>query len=112
MNNWGIPKEIEENVKIRDRFCVYCHAEFQSHSNADRKFKATWEHIDNDRWDDQTIMCINIALCCASCNASKGQKPIRKWFSSEYCKKKGITENTVAEPIKKFLRAFPENKIS
>jgi len=44
MNNWGIPKEIEESVKIRNRLCVYCHVEFQSHSNADRKFKATWEH--------------------------------------------------------------------
>jgi hypothetical protein len=29
------------------------------------------------------------------------------WFKSDYCVSRGINENTVAEPVKKYLRAVP-----
>jgi hypothetical protein len=41
------------------------------------KTKATWEHIIN-------VIRINgpenIALCCSSCNASKGNKKLEEWL--------------------------------
>jgi len=109
MNSWGIPKEIEDKVKARDHCCVYCHVTFSSEpSNVSRRNKATWEHINNDRWNDQSIMWVNIALCCTSCNSSKGRKNLRSWFTSDYCIKKSINEKTVADCVKIFLKEFPE----
>jgi hypothetical protein len=108
MNKWGIPVEIENKVKLRDKCCVYCGKEFNKPVGINGKLcKATWEHIDNARWNDKSIMEVNISLCCASCNSSKGQKKIREWFKSEYCIRLNINEHTVAAIIKLFLREFP-----
>ncbi len=52
---------------------MYCRVEFSS-SKTDRKRNATWEHFDNDRWHDTSIMRFNVARCCNSCNAKQGQK--------------------------------------
>ncbi len=69
-NKWGIPKEVEVFVQKRDITCVYCKIEF---SSIDRKSKQNWEHIINDiRLNNSE----NIALCCCSCNASKGNKKL------------------------------------
>lgn len=100
MNLWGIPLEIEKLVRARDLSCVYCHVPFS------QEIKPTWEHIDNARWDDLSIMQVNIALCCASCNSSKGAKPLLDWLKSKYCSQKGITAETVGEPIKAFITFF------
>jgi biotin synthase-like enzyme len=86
MNNWNIPDWLENEVKDRDRNCVYCHIEFES-SNKNRKAKATWEHIINDA---RIISRENIARCCVSCNASKGTKKLFDWLDSDYCKNRGI----------------------
>ena len=97
-NRWGIPKEVEEFVKQRDLSCVYCGNAFDSSS---RKTKATWEHIINDiRLNSPD----NIALCCCSCNASKGNKLISYWLESKYCESKGINSLTVAMVVKAHLK--------
>jgi hypothetical protein len=54
---------------------------------------ATWEHIINDA---RIITRENIALCCTSCNASKGTKRLGEWLKSTYCKGRGITADTIA----------------
>lgn len=96
-NRWGIPQEVEEFVKTRDLKCVYCGVEF---SNISRKSKQTWEHIINDiRINDKD----NIALCCGSCNASKGNKLLKDWLGSKYCLVKGISKETVSPVVKKHL---------
>ena len=61
----------------------------------------TWEHIINDA---KIVTRENIARCCASCNASKGARPLREWLNSHYCKSKGITPDTVAEVVKLALQ--------
>ncbi len=98
-NRWGIPKETEEIVKKRDLKCIYCGIEFTT-SNDSRKSKPTWEHIINDiRLNDPE----NIALCCSSCNASKGSKRFEDWVESKYCLNKGISSETVAPIVKRYL---------
>ncbi len=99
MNNWNIPDWLEREVKDRDRNCVYCRIEFGS-SKESRKAKATWEHIVNDA---RIINRGNIARCCFSCNASKGAKKLSDWLESDYCKKRGITKDTIAEVARRAL---------
>ncbi|WP_282015984.1 HNH endonuclease [Marinifilum flexuosum] len=99
-NRWGIPKEVEEFVKKRDKSCVYCGIEFKL-DDSSKKSEASWEHIINDI----NINGIdNIALCCMSCNASKGAKLLENWLESAYCKKKGITVESVANVVKMALQ--------
>jgi len=96
-NRWGIPKEIEVIVLNRDKNCVYCRNSF---NNSNRRTRRTWEHILNDiRINGEE----NIALCCGSCNASKGNKKLEDWLSSKYCETKKIKKETVSEVVKKHL---------
>jgi 5-methylcytosine-specific restriction endonuclease McrA len=102
-NRWGIPMEVEKIVRQRDVACVYCGVEF-SNENRARKTQPTWEHIINDLGINGAD---NIALCCMSCNASKGAKLLGYWLESEYCKKKKITVDTVATVVKNALKNSP-----
>ena len=106
VNRWGIPKEVENHVKAEDKDCVYCGVEF-SDSNTSRKFKASWEHIVNDLRINRID---NIAFCCISCNASKGAKLLEDWLQSDYCKKRGITKDTVDAVVKEALVNPPKLK--
>jgi len=45
-----------------------------------------------------------LAVCCGSCNSSRGKLQLSDWFGSPYCRAKGINEITVAEPVRKYLR--------
>ena len=103
MNRWGIPDWLEEEVKQRDRVCVYCGIQMieQMPRFVQRKAVATWEHIINDA---SIVTRENIARCCFGCNSSKGTKKLTDWLQSNYCKKRGINKNTVAEIVKVALR--------
>ena len=98
MNRWGIPTSVEAGVLARDLRCVYCNIEFNSCGT--RKSKASWEHIVNDV---RITTSKNIALCCMSCNASKGAKLLEAWIDSKYCHAKKISAETVAEVVKRAL---------
>jgi len=99
VNRWGIPKEIEELVKSRDPSCIYCDVEFTKFGKS-IKLSPTWEHIVNDI---NINGAENIALCCRSCNASKGSKKLKDWLQSDYCKNKGINHKSIALVAKKHL---------
>lgn len=99
-NRWGIPKHIEEFVKSRDTNCVYCGISLLN-TDYTQKTRPTWEHILNDVRINGSD---NIALCCGSCNASKGSKLLRDWLKGRYCIAKGITENAVAFVVKEHLK--------
>jgi len=99
-NRWGIPKDVEELVKQRDLSCVYCGVSF-TNSVVTNKTRPTWEHIINDIRINGPE---NIALCCGSCNASKGTKLLADWLNTKYCLTKGITINNVAPVVKKQLK--------
>jgi len=108
MNRWGIPKDIEKRVREQGRLCAYCKYRMMEHSPSGhyRKTVATWEHINNAKWNDRRIMDLNVVRCCASCNSSKGTKRLLEWFESSFCKSPGITESTVRKPVKDFLRKY------
>lgn len=97
---WGIPKEVEELVKARDLACVYCGVSF-GEPNSLTKTKPSWEHIINDIRINGPE---NIALCCRSCNASKGAKELEFWLLSSFCQKKGISNSTLAPVVLDYLK--------
>lgn len=103
MNRWGIPHWLEEEVKKRDTACIYCGVQMteQMPLNGHRRSVATWEHIINDA---RIINRENIARCCAACNSSKGTKKLSDWIQSKYCKKHGISKDTVADIVKNALK--------
>ena len=104
MNNWGIPDWLEKEVRERDKLCVYCGIQMieKMPQHGPRRSVATWEHIINDA---SIISRENIARCCVSCNSSKGASKLSEWIQSNYCKKRGITKDTVADVVKDALRA-------
>ena len=103
MNNWNIPDWLEQEVRARDKICVYCGIEMleKMPARGSRKTVATWEHIINDA---TIITRENIARCCASCNSSKGVKKLAAWLQSRYCIERGISVDTVADVVKQALR--------
>jgi hypothetical protein len=100
---WNIPDWLEREIEDRDQNCVYCCTEFGS-SKETRKSVATWEHIVNDA---RMVNRENIARCCFSCNSSKGTKRLFDWLESDYCEKRGISKDTVAEVVRSALVVPP-----
>jgi 5-methylcytosine-specific restriction endonuclease McrA len=103
MNRWGIPAWLEEEVKARDKVCVYCGVQMieRMPQGGSRRTAATWEHIINDA---SIVTPENIARCCSACNSSKGTKDLADWMKSNYCKKRGINKDTVAAIVKQALK--------
>jgi hypothetical protein len=99
VNKWKIPDWLEQEVRKRDVQCIYCNVSFGK-KNISRKLMPTWEHIINDA---RIVTIDNIALCCCSCNASKGAKKLMFWLDSSYCMRKNITAKTVADVVKRAL---------
>ena len=99
----GNPDWLEREVKERDKTCVHCGIQMieQMPPRGPRKSVATWEHIINDA---SIITRENIAQCCVACNSSKGTKKLSERIQSSYCKKRGISKDTVAEIVKEALR--------
>lgn len=104
MNNWGIPDELEKLVRSRDSKCIYCGKIF---AEAEKRGDfPSWEHIINDA---RIISEDNIALCCISCNSSKGAKALIDWLNSGYCKRNSIEYKRLAPVVKK---KYLENSLS
>jgi uncharacterized protein (DUF927 family) len=103
VNDWDIPDWLEEEVKERDKACVYCGVPMvdKMRPSGPGRSVATWEHIINNRY---IINRENIARCCVACNSSKGNKDLSVWMQSSYCRQHGINRGTVAEVVKKALQ--------
>ncbi|RXK53712.1 HNH endonuclease [Oleiharenicola lentus] len=99
MNRWNIPAYLEIEISGRDARCIYCQVDFST-STGGRGVTPSWEHIINDA---SIITRENIARCCVSCNASKGVKSLGVWIDSAYCKRKGITSETISQVAKNAL---------
>ena len=102
MNRWGIPTWLESEIRARDTTCIYCGVQMieKMPKGGSRITVATWEHIINDA---SIITRENIARCCTACNSSKGTKLLTEWMQSNYCKTRGIREDTVAQVAKEAL---------
>lgn len=108
VNRWKIPEALEREVLARDTQCVYCGVAFVPVS-ALRRHRPSWEHIVNG---EKIVTRENIARCCISCNASKGMKLLSDWLESGYCKRRGITKETVALVVKRALVSPPTRRPS
>jgi hypothetical protein len=105
-NLYGIPEEVERRIRARDTRCVYCGKEFSRNSYSDR---ATIEHLDERppfHWH-QGLKEETLAICCWSCNSSRGSKALLDWFRTPYCSERPVPVNidTVAEPVQRYLRS-------
>ena len=109
-NKFGIPSDVEAAIRERDRVCVYCLREMQTYVGVrgTRPDMATIEHLSHEPpfyWKDG-LKAEGIAICCGSCNASRGAKTHEEWFQSQYCLERGINFETVAEPVRVFLSSL------
>jgi 5-methylcytosine-specific restriction endonuclease McrA len=102
MNRWNIPEWLEREVIERDRSCVYCGVSF-SGQGASRRESPSWEHIIND---ERIVTRENIVRCCIGCNASKGAKALLEWLESKYCRDRGISSDSVAPIVRRFIEAI------
>jgi hypothetical protein len=107
VNRWKIPKALEAEVRTRDQACIYCGGIFEAASK--RGERMSWEHIINDA---DLVNRENIALCCISCNASKGTKELSAWLESMYCRNRGIHLGTIAPIAQAAHRAAMRNEHS
>ena len=101
-NRYGLPEADVERVRRRDATCVYCHKQMVTPSpRARRQDWATIEHLNHlPPWSNPET----IAICCQSCNASRGNKPIVEWLKSDYCTERGISAETVAQAVLDYIR--------
>jgi hypothetical protein len=101
-NKYGLPEEELNKIRARDKTCVYCH-KLMIIPNGDgrRGDWATIEHLNHlPSWNNPAT----VAICCWSCNSSRGKKKLIDWFKTPYCLGKNINENTVTEPVRKYIR--------
>ena len=103
-NKYGLPEGEIEQVRNRDRKCVYCHKKMTKPSpNTWHGDWATIEHLNHlPPWDNPKT----IAICCGSCNSSRGKKTILEWFESTYCRERKISPSTVAKPVLSYIKQF------
>ena len=75
--------------------------------------KPTIEHLNNivhinpDECARDCNTITTLAICCASCNTSRGAKHYWDWFESAYCVKNNINKKTVATVVKKYIKKYP-----
>ena len=105
-NRFGIPADVEKRLRARDTKCVYCEKLFSRQS---RKDWPTIEHLNEKPpfyWG-QGLKEDGLAICCWSCNSSRGNKNLRDWFRTSYCldRNNPISQSTVATPVRNFLRS-------
>src|SRR4029077_15645005 len=102
-NRYGLPEAEVDRVRERDALCVYCRKAMVKPGvrGSSTKDWATIEHLNNvEPWDNPDT----IAICCGSCNSSRGGMPLMQWFGSRYCLEKEISPSTVAGPVLDYIR--------
>lgn len=103
-NKYGIPEEALNKIRTRDKDCVYCHKIMIYPCVGDKQRDwATIEHLNYlPPWNNPDT----VAICCGSCNSSRGKKKLLDWFMNKYCIEKNINEKTVSEPVKRYIEEF------
>jgi hypothetical protein len=105
-NAFGIPEEVEQEVRNRDKNCVYCHKIMAPCVGDNRCDWATIEHFREEGpfyWE-KGLKQEDLAICCGSCNSSRGRKRLSDWFKTRFCIERNINENTAAKPVKKYIK--------
>jgi hypothetical protein len=98
-NPYGISKQDEEEIRARDKVCVYCGVLMKQYPHAMCASGATIEHFNNDGPFDKKQ---NAAICCRRCNSSKGTKSLSDWLETAYCREKKI-EKKLSKAVKEYM---------
>lgn len=98
---YGISRVDYEKLVGRFKKCVYCQQKLIKRigSSGSQGRAGTIEHL-NHRGNSG----IYVAMCCGSCNSSRGNKPLLKWFKTGYCIEKDITPKQVHAIVRKYIR--------
>ena len=111
MNNpgakYGMPLADYEKLVKKYKKCVYCQRRLVKRvgSIGPQGKAGTVEHLDY-RGNSGSY----VAMCCGSCNSSRGKKPLLEWFEMPYCAKRNITEKRVHPIVRKYIRDRERSK--
>lgn len=108
-NNYGFSEAELKPIKKRDKKCVYCNKKMdRTHTGKVRSDWTTIEHLSEKKpfYKKDGLEIDGLAICCWSCNSSRGKKTLREWFGKPYCKARNthINEDSVADPVKEYLK--------
>jgi len=106
-NKFGIPEAVLLRIRSRDKKCVYCRKPMLYPYVANtRNDCATIEHLNfnGSFYWGEGLQPEDIVLCCGSCNSSRGVKTLPEWFRTPYCIEKNINSQTVAAPVRNYLK--------
>ena len=110
MNKYGIPRDVEEKIRVRDKVCIYCKKRMRKNHPT---LKPSIEHLNNIRHDVPTKCALDcntpttLGICCITCNRSRGEKHYWDWFKSKYCEENNINNQTVALIVKRYIKKYP-----
>ncbi len=98
---YGLTDQYIESLYRKYKVCIYCQKKMtvRKGSAGPQGKSRTIEHL-NHRGNSGRF----IAACCGSCNSSRGNKPLRKWFASKYCLERGINEDSVHAIVDEYLK--------
>ena len=102
--SYGLPEDGLKRVRQRDVRCVYCHKVMVPNSpKKDKRDCPTIEHLNHlPPWDNIET----VAICCWSCNSSRGNRLITQWFEGAYCRERNINYDTVAAAVRSYIDAY------
>lgn len=103
-NKYGISIEDEKRIRTRDKTCVYCHKEMMSSNGGG--WCGDWATIEHLNYLPPWNNPATVAMCCWSCNSSRSNKKLTDWFKSSYCMDKNINTETVAKPVKDYIKSI------
>jgi len=110
-NSFGISRQDEEELRARDKTCVYCRKAMKTHAEikaaqGSRADEATIEHLNfaGPFYVRDGLRKEDLVISCRGCNSSRGERRLLDWFKMDYCLSRNINENTVAEPVGRYLR--------
>ena len=103
-DKYGLAEDELDRIRERDENCVYCHKKMVNPCSNNCRFDwATIEHLNHlAPWNNP----VTVAICCGSCNSSRGKRKLLDWFKTPYCIQENINGETVAEPVKEYIRLF------
>ncbi len=108
-------KEVLDEIKLRDKTCVYCGKEFdKSHLARNRNDWDETEHLNHRKnWDsvgdymrEGKPVSEIVARCCHQCNSNRSDMALLAWFKTDYCKEKDINYSTVDLVVKKYIDKY------
>jgi hypothetical protein len=110
-NSFGISRQDEEELRARDKTCVYCRKVMRTHAEikatrGKRADEATIEHLNfaGPFYVRDGLQVEDLVICCRGCNSSRGERRLSDWFKQDYCVSRNINEGTVSEPVARYLQ--------